>query len=249
MARVAAFSPSRLAVYQRCARRYYWQYVVRVPRKRTGEQALGIALHAALEATAAAGKLGAAGVADALAALERAWDGEGFADADAEAAARRQAEALLAAYVAQAEPAAGMPVMLEKTLKGRYADVPLVGIVDRVDRRPDGTLALIDYKSGRGAMALDDPATVQQLAIYRHLVGEATGEVPRHVAIHHVVAGVREVVRSEAGWRALLDEAAATARAIEAEDDFAPRVAPGCASCDYAGRCQAYQRTLATSSG
>lgn len=241
MPKAAAYSPSRLAVYQRCARRYYWQYVIRVPRKRTGEQSVGISLHGALEAVQQAGGLAATGVAGALALLQDRWEGEGFASAEEEAQARQAAQRMLKAYLEGMGEGEGVPVMLEQKLKGSFDQVPLIGIVDRVDRRADGTLELIDYKSGRSAASGADPEVAQQLAIYRHLIAEATGAPPARVTVHHLDAGAIPLALAPGEWDAHLARAAATARAIEADDDFAPKVGPACKRCDYAGRCLPYQ--------
>lgn len=241
MARAAAYSPSRLAAYQRCPRRYYWQYVIRVPRKRTGEQSLGISLHGALEAVQQAGGLSATGVAGALALLQERWEGEGFASAEEEAQARQAARRMLEAYLQTTASGAGEPVMLEQKLKGSFDAVPLIGIVDRVDRLADGTLALIDYKSGRSAASAADAEVSQQLAIYRHLIAETTGAAPAHVSVHHLDAGVIPIRLTPTEWDALLARAASTARAIEADEDFTPQVGPACQRCDYGGRCLAYQ--------
>ena len=244
MPKVAAFSPSRLAVWQRCARRYYWQYVVKVPRKRTGDQAVGISIHGALEAVQQAGGLAATGLAGALALLQDKWEGEGFATPEEEATAKVAAEAMLRRYLETHGAGDGVPVMLEKKLTGSFDGVPLLGIVDRVERHPDGSLELIDYKSGRSAAAgAGDPEVVQQLAIYRYLVGEATGAAPTRVTVHHVTAGTLPITLAPGAWEAHLATAAAAARAIDAEEDFDPRVSSACRSCDYAGRCQAYQQS------
>lgn len=241
MPRAGAYSPSRLAVYQRCPRRYYWQYVIRVPRKRTGEQSVGISLHGALEAVQQAGGLAATGVQGALALLQDRWEGKGFATPEEEAQARKAAQRMLQAYLESMGEGDGVPVMIEQKLKGSFDAVPLIGIVDRVDRRSDGTLELIDYKSGRGAASGQDPETVQQLAIYRHLVTEATGTAPGRVTVHHLDAGAIPLALAPSEWDAQLARAVGTARAIEADDDFVPQVGPACRRCDYTSRCLAYQ--------
>lgn len=243
MPKVSAFSPSRLAVYQRCARRYYWQYVVKVPRKPTGEQSVGISIHGVMEAVQQAGGLGVTGLAGALALLQDKWESAGFATPEDEAAAKQAAQAMLERYLQAQGEGPGVPVMLEKKLTGSYDDVPLLGIVDRVDRHPDGSLELIDYKSGRSAAAgAGDPEVVQQLAVYRHLVGQATGAPPTRVTVAHITAGSLPITLAPDEWDAQLKRAAAAAKAITAEENYDPRISAGCRTCDYAGRCQAYQR-------
>lgn len=242
MPRASAYSPSRLNVFQTCARRYYYQYVIKVPTRRvTAEQSVGISLHGALEAVQEAGGLEAIGLEGALALLNERWEKEGFATPEQEAEARQRAEAQLVEYLARFGPGPGETVLTEEKLEARYDDVPLLGIVDRVDRLPDGTLELIDYKSGRVAVT---PATRQQLAIYRYLVAQKLGQVPAHVSVHHLATNQRVAVEMpEAEWQALLDVAVKDARAIEAEEDFDPKLGRHCDRCDFRGRCLTYKRS------
>lgn len=245
MIRVRAFSPSRLQVYQTCARRYYYQYVIKVPRRRAAEQSVGISLHSALEEVQKAGGVGETGLAGALALLWDRWESEGFATPEDEARARAQAQALLAEYLEKWGDGPGKPVLIEQALEAEVADVPFLGIVDRVDRLPDGSLELIDYKSGKQRELT--PAVRQQLAIYRHLVREKLGEYPAKVTIHHLAANTRVGVELEPGeWKAVLDRAVESARAIRVEADFDPQVGSWCRYCDYNHRCLAYSRSRAS---
>ncbi|HEY9720781.1 MAG TPA: PD-(D/E)XK nuclease family protein [Oscillatoriaceae cyanobacterium] len=241
MVKAYAYSPSRLATYQGCPRQYYYRYVIKAPSKRHAAQSVGISLHGALEAVQQAGGVVETGVEGAIALLASRWESDGFADKREEEAARVQAEAMLAAYLARHGVGEGTPIMIEKKLTGRYADVPLLGIVDRVDRLPDGTLELIDYKSGRAAA--HEPAVQQQLAIYRFLIKEQLGEYPARVAIHHLAANTRVAVDLAPGdWSGLLERAAQSAQSIERDEDFDPRIGSWCQRCDYNRRCIPFQR-------
>lgn len=241
MVKAYAYSPSRLATYQSCPRQYYYRYIVKAPTRRQAAQSVGISLHGALEAVQQAGGVAETGLDGAIALLASRWESDGFADAREEEAARAQAEAMLAAYLARHGVGEGTPVMIEKKLTARYAEVPLLGIVDRVDRLPDGTLELIDYKSGRVAAA--DASVRQQLAIYRFLIKEQLGEYPARVAIHHLAANTRMAVDLAPGeWSGLLEHAAQSAQAIERDEDFEPHLGPACLRCDYNRRCIPFQR-------
>jgi putative RecB family exonuclease len=241
VARASAYSPSRLQVFQTCARRYYYQYVIKLPKRPQAAQSVGVSLHGALEGVLQAGGLAVTGIAGALALLAARWESAGFATPELEAEARKQAEAQLAAYLERFGEGPGAPVMIEQKLEANYNEVPFLGIVDRVDRLPDGTLELIDYKSGRIAVT---PAVKQQLAIYRLLVGEKMGLMPAQVAIHHLASNTRVAVELPAPeWTQLLDRAARDAKAIESEINFDPCVARHCEWCDFNHRCLAYQRS------
>lgn len=238
--RVRTYSPSRLAVFQECHRRYYYQYVIKVPRPRHAAQSMGISLHGALEDLQAAGGASAAGISGALAFLQSRWEKEGYASAAEEAAAQEQAAAMLKGYLERFGDGTGKPVLLEEKLQASHQNVTLLGIVDRVDRLPDGSLEVIDYKSGRPRDP--GPAVKQQLAVYRHLVASRLGG-PVATSLHYLVSQDRQTISlPEAEWHAWLDRAADTARAIEREETFDPAVGPACRTCDFTHRCQAYKR-------
>lgn len=238
-----AYSPSRLQVFQRCTRQYYYKYVIKLPSKQQAAQSVGISLHGALEEVQRAGGLATVGLQGALALLNDRWEKEGFASPEAEAEAKRQAEAMLKNYLAQHGEGEGKPVLIEQRLEGAYDDVPFLGIVDRVDELPNGELELIDYKSGRPREI--GPTVTQQLAIYRHLIKQKLGAYPARISIHHLSANVAIAVDLEPPeWDAVLKRAASSARAIEAEQDFDPEVGAHCRWCDYNHRCLAFQRSV-----
>jgi RecB family exonuclease len=204
---------------------------------------VGISIHGALEEVQAAGGLAATGMEGALAMLLARWESEGFADAAEEAAARAQAEQMLQSYLARFGDGPGQPVLIEKKLEAELQGLPFLGIVDRVDRLPDGTLELIDYKSGR-ERALTAPVR-QQLAIYRQLIKAQLGEFPATVSLHHLATSARVAVElSPREWDETLDQAVTSARAIEKDEDYEPAVGSWCRRCDFATRCLAYKRHM-----
>lgn len=231
-------SPSSVARYARCPRRYYWRHVVRVPRRLTPAQQLGINLHAALERFERAGGIRTGGVAEALACLEATWQADGFADAAAEQAAFKDAVRRLEAHMAEVRlHPAGEPLLLEARIEGTLGEMAVVGVVDRLDRTPEGSLVLIDYKSTQRAGEAEGPETVRQMAVYRELVRQHLGRAPDRVTIVQPGVSSQDLTWGEAQWAAALEDVVRTMRAIEADEAFEARVGPGCEACEYARRC------------
>jgi ATP-dependent exoDNAse (exonuclease V) beta subunit len=120
--------------------------------------------------------------ADALqAALGQVWVAAGYADEAQEAEHRDEAARILGEYHAAAEavrrqapPDAPPPPRLlfsEKTLRMDLSpEVALSGRVDRVDEHHDGTLEIVDYKSGRTHVDPDDVRHSLALGIYQVLL-------------------------------------------------------------------------------
>ena len=53
----------------------------------------------------------------------------------------------------------------EESFEIRLGDISVVGRIDRIDRRPDGTVAIIDYKTGK-ARDQEDADGSLQLSLY-----------------------------------------------------------------------------------
>ena len=62
---------------------------------------------------------------------------------------RHEAEQLVANYFLLEDPDEVTPVGIELTLEARLGDLRLRGIIDRLDRTPEGELVVVDYKTGR----------------------------------------------------------------------------------------------------
>ena len=56
-------------------------------------------------------------------------------------------------YFALEDPNEVTPVGIELILEARLGDVRLRGILDRLDRTPEGELVVVDYKTGRAPVA------------------------------------------------------------------------------------------------
>ncbi|MEB3196303.1 MAG: PD-(D/E)XK nuclease family protein [Candidatus Sericytochromatia bacterium] len=242
-----SYSPSLLGVYQRCPRRYYHQYVVRVPRRTHDSQVVGINLHGALEVFYRQGGFRTGSPATAIAQLESAWADTDFSSPEASAAARRDAVTMLAAYLdAEAAAPPGETLMVEQRLKATVEGIPLRGIVDRVDRQANGELVLVDYKSGHSDAQGLPPGTLLQLAVYRQLIARsALGQPPDRVVLASLRGGNRDIMLSAQAWDEALQQALDLARQLAADDDFVARPAASCVFCDYQHRCVPWLQTTA----
>lgn len=240
--RAPTYSPSKLAIYQTCPRQYDFQYVRKWPRRAWAAQSFGSSLHRTLQALHAQGELTATPLEEAQAQLSRSWSSAGFDDAQHEAAELARGRELLATYYASWAADPGKPVLLEARMSAPYGGITLLGIVDRVDRLPDGSLAVLDYKSGYAPETV--PETVrQQLTIYHHLIRHRLGETPSHHGVHYLASNQRfawPVDEDEVTMR--LEGALATCMAIAADARFEPRPSARCGRCDYLRACEEGKR-------
>ena len=179
-------SHSSISTYLACPLRYGFRYVERRPGEVSpGQFAFGSAVHKAFEAFGLASIRARAegtaepGAATLQAALDRKLATSGLTDDEIEAARRRAvlvlarflaAEARTEADAVAVELGFGVPVGLGGSDgsaggagigEGRFR---FVGYVDRVDRAPDGSTEIVDYKTGRTRSQADVDADAQLTA-------------------------------------------------------------------------------------
>ncbi len=264
-------SHSSISVYRACPLRYGFRYVERRPGEVSpGQFAFGNAVHKAFEAFGLARiRARVEGTAEPgtdilQAALDRKLATSGLAPAEIEEA-RRRAVPVLGRFleleaVTSAEPVAvelgfGVDVTLPGDGAGSAgpggagvleATVRFVGYVDRVDRAPDGSTEIVDYKTGRPRTRADVDADAQ-LTAYAFgcarggLRDPATGEsLPpaSRLGLYFAESGeLAWTTRSDEQLAAFEAGLAETVRRIRARA-FAARPAPWrCRWCEYRHEC------------
>ncbi|CCW36068.1 RecB family exonuclease [Chthonomonas calidirosea] len=237
------FSPTRIATYLECAVKYRYIYLDRIGRfyqRPRASYSFGTTLHLVLRQFH---EQGASLTSEELVqSLRQNWVQAGYTDAAEEAQHLAMGEQIVAAYrqeiTQRSEPRELFAT--EKTLSydmGRYI---LQGRVDRIDRHPDGTLEIIDYKSGLTTVTPEDVASSLAMCCYQLLVKRLYPQAPVCATIYCLRTG-------EAATVALSDDALEEFakdldRIVEQilQTDFTevyPKRIPLCDTCDFLLRC------------
>jgi RecB family exonuclease len=243
-------SPSALDAWRDCPRKYRHSYVDRPPPLRCGASAhfsLGVSVHNALRDWHLA-PVARRTVAAAESMLDLAWVSEGYRDAAQAEAWRVRARSWVGSYVASLDPARE-PYSVERKVVGLYGDTQFFGRLDRLDDR-DGSLVVVDYKTGRSGVSEAEARGSWALAVYAYATERTMRRPARRVELHHVPTG--EVVAYEHTVESLrrhLDRMTETAEEVRAAraaldadpgaaDEAFPVVAgPHCAWCDFHRSC------------
>jgi RecB family exonuclease len=275
--RLYSCTPTRLTTWLDCPRRYRMSYLDRpAPPKGPpwAHNSLGASVHNALagwwrlplrrRTVEAAGTL-----------VTQGWIGEGFAGDAQSARYRNWARSLVEAYVSELDPA-DEPVGVERTVATRTDKIAVSGRIDRLDARPRGAsaegasaegpraegteLVVVDYKTGRHVLSVDDARSSLALAIYALAASRALRRDCRRVELHHLPSGQvlawehtaeslqRHLGRAEdvAAECAEADERMRASLPKEKYDEvFPPRTGPACGWCDYLRSCPAGQAAAA----
>jgi RecB family exonuclease len=268
--RLYACTPTRLSTWLDCLRRYRMTYLDRPPPGKGppwAHNSLGASVHNTLagwwrlprgrRTVAAAGDL-----------LDQGWLTEGYADPQQSARYRHWARRMVEAYVTGLDPASE-PVGVERTVATRTDLIALSGRIDRLDDRRgpggSGELVVVDYKTGRHVLSVDDARTSLPLALYALAAERVMRRPCRRVELHHLPTGrvlawehtpeslARQLRRAEAiaeecataderfragsGGGSAAAEDPAGHPAAPLDEVFAPRPGTWCGWCDYRAHC------------
>jgi RecB family exonuclease len=189
--------------------------------------------------------------------LTQGWISEGFTGDAQSARYRDWARSLVEGYVSGLDPA-DEPVGVERTVATRTDTIAVSGRIDRLDARPrldseEGTeLVVVDYKTGRHLLSVDDARSSLALALYALAASRALRRDCRRVELHHLPSGQvlawehtdeslkRHLRRAEdvAAECADADDRMRAPLPREKYDEvFPPQPGPACGWCDYRRSC------------
>jgi len=243
--RKPTFSPTKLTTYLTCRIKYHWAYMTpygKWMRRPNPAFAFGSNLHRALSYFHTAGGAEQLPPEAIHHALEQLWSHTGFETAQQSEFFKQHGHALIADYYQAhaTQPSQATVLFTERTLRrdmGRYI---LTGRLDRVDELPDGTLEIIDYKSGRADV--DEQQVRNDLALhcYALLVQEHYPDRPLRIAIYALRPNKKATVPLAADaletFREQLDRLV-TQILDEDWDWLTPRRIAHCAECAFLNLC------------
>ncbi|MFQ3610697.1 MAG: PD-(D/E)XK nuclease family protein [Fimbriimonadales bacterium] len=244
--RKPSLSPTKITTYLTCRVKYYWAYQTpygRYLKRGNAQLALGANLHRALQAFHEQGGAQALSPEQIAQTLEQLWSMQGFRSQEESEHHKQVGHALIQDYYQRQveQPSEAVPLFTEKMLRRDMGEFVLIGRIDRVDEHPDGTLEIIDYKSGRSTVSEEQVREDLALHCYALLIQEQYPDRPLRLSIDALRAGVKATVPVswehlqefrellvEIGHRILRD----TFEVLE------PELIPHCARCEFLPLCQ-----------
>jgi putative RecB family exonuclease len=264
LARKFVISPTKLRLFLTCEAKYRLEYIDKLGkfyhRSRAGF-AFGNSLHRALDAFHNAGGAEAVPAEELAASLEQLWVAKGYSGEEQEAEYRAEGLRILQEYHAaqqavlteatEREEAPPPPTVLftEKTLRIDLSpEVALSGRVDRVDEHHDGTLEIVDYKSGRETVTEEDVAGSLALGIYQLLLKQKYPERRVFATLVALRTGARASHElSDAEHQDLAAECLETGEQIRNKEweSVLPVLNEHCPYCDFLPYCTRFWKQQA----
>ena len=171
--------------------------------------------------------------------LDTGWRRGGFGDSNDELQFHDRAVSAMENYWRNESESASTPVWLERQFEFRIGPHYLRGRVDRVDRRPDGSFEVIDYKTGQRVETGRHGGDIQ-LALYRLGAREAWDTEIAAGSYYYVLEGEKVEVEASPDDRERVERTALEVGEGILGQDFEPRPSPGvCSWCDFRLVCPA----------
>lgn len=247
--RLFACTPSKIASFDDCPRRYRMTYLDRpaLPKGAPwAHNSVGAAVHTALKQwwdlpTTRRTPPGAGTL------LDGAWLEDGFRDPGQSREFRALARRWVEGYTATLDPTEE-PVGVERFVAAKTERLAISGRADRIDER-DGELVVVDYKTGRRPLTTTDARSSPALAMYV-LGARRTLRRPCHrVELHHLPTGAvvpwthdeeslaRQVRRAEDSADDIVAATDTMSAGADPDEVFPARPSPRCGWCDLRRHC------------
>ena len=241
---------TRVDTFERCPRRFRYQYVDGLPQAPAPQLSFGTSIHSTLEWLYDRKHPVLPSLEETLQALYDAWESDGYAEVDRDEQLSAYAHArdiVTRVHERIAKEGLRSPVATEAWFELPVGDdLVVVGAIDRVDADDDGTLHVVDYKTTRKARTRAQVKDSLQLAIYALATRELYGRLPGTVGLDFVVPGTLvRVPTDELDLDAVGPRLAAVAARIVAGEDV-PTPHRLCDWCDFRAICPAWSEGQVT---
>jgi DNA helicase-2/ATP-dependent DNA helicase PcrA len=235
-----SLSASDLDLYLTCPLKYKFSRVFGIPQEPTINQRFGILIHNVLERFHREGEVeGEEGLERLMDLFEAGWRRSGFGSSDDELQFRDRAREAMRLYWEAEAAAEGEPVGLEKKFDIKIGPHHVRGRVDRVDRLPDGSFELIDYKTGERKSEADLESDLQ-LALYRLAARQAWDLEATSGSYYYVLDAEKVAAPTKPGDAERVERTVLSVGEGILDQDFEPRPSPTvCGWCDYRLICPA----------
>ena len=163
--------------------------------------------------------------------------------ASCEAQMRLDVDAILETYFEMEDPSSIEAIGVERNIAATINDAPLRGILDRLDQNDDGSITIVDYKTGKPPRAGYENDALANSQIYAALCEAEIGQLPTNIRLLYVAHGsTLDVAVSPVVVRARAKSAATVWQRINtfyADGEFPADPSPRtCRWCAYKDVCR-----------
>ena len=147
-------------------------------------------------------------------------------------------------FVAAAEENQPDVVHTEQEFEIEVSDIKIRGRIDRIDRLPDGSVRVVDYKTGKPRTEKDADKSLQ-LSIYALAAAQKWGYKVGALGMQNLADGTLSITHRDGKELGVAAEKIRDAAAAIAAGEFEPKRGFHCTWCGFRSLCPATEKNLA----
>ncbi len=248
----STLSPSKITAFTNCPLAFRFSVVEHLPEPPSPPALKGTLVHRALELLFTEYPPGSRSRDAAQKALDAAWrelqDGDELdglrLDETETIAFLVDARVLVDRYLELEDPDGVRAIGLELNLSTEIDGVTVRGIIDRLDELDDGSLAVVDYKTGRAPRTEQSKSRLSGVQMYALMCEAELGRRPSVVRLLYLRDRiVISAAPTDQAMRGTRQRALGVWSAIERackEDDFRPNPSSLCRFCAFQAYCPSF---------
>jgi len=224
-------SYSAIEAFRTCPLHFKLRYILRIPTPTTAPLSMGNSIHLALRDFYRNG-------GDLLTHLKNNWISDGYGSSKHEQESLVKSQKFLKEYLVSDLHKKANPIYLEETFTLPVdTTLKIGGKIDRIDERPDGTIEVIDYKTGANVPTQKEIDSELQMTIYA-LAASIKKPIDKiKLAFYYFDTATKiETTRTAAQLEAAKKELLEIRDQIE-HSDFLCSSSLLCANCEYKMLC------------
>lgn len=243
---ISYLSYSQLSTFTTCPLQYKYRYIVKIPVPPSAALTFGDSMHRTVRAFYDLVRQGVKPTLETLLRLlEDHWSSIGYGDKAYEQKMKKRGEALLRGFYEKGYDPNIIPSALEEPFKIKITpSLTLGGKIDRIDTHADGTIEIIDYKTGQSPkgkdVARDPQLTVYALSIVDNNVYK---KKPDQVFVSFYFFEDQKKVTGKRTKEELVQAKLDIAQKAEeiSKSEFRPTPGRHCDFCEFRLICEAWQ--------
>ncbi len=235
-------SHSSVGLYRTCPQKWKFRYVDKIPEKPRSFFSFGKSVHTGLEFLFGRSKDTLPTFDELVAHYKENWLREGYESPQQEKWFFQEGERILKGFYGKHKEELKNVFQVEFKFTFDIEGVPITGFIDRIDTTPRGTLAILDYKTGK---AFDKIRVRQepQLTLYQMAVKKLLNKEVETVGLYHLNSLTAHVVpaHTAAQEKQVVTDVVQAAKGInDNQFDPKPDASAHCQWCDYLQICPAF---------